>query len=309
MWLAARMAGILLLFIAIAVWLERKSRSDGRYHNPSALKRSLSPQRLHGLSALLPTLLCIVPFALGFIIPAGLLLYWSISFAGYWSDELTWKATFNSVSVGLITSFITILLSLWFASLLRNKSDSGIHMPVKLSSYGYAVPGTIIAVGILIPLLWLDKHLAVLWSTLSDSPARLILTGSIFGIIFACTIRFLGLGLNMVDASMQTVTPAMDNAARSLGCSHRETLQRVLFPIIRNGTFMAALVVFIDTVKELPATYMLRPFNFDTLAIRVFELAGDEQVYASAPPALLLMAISILPVCLLARENTAKRLF
>ena len=172
---------------------------------------------------------------------------------------------------------------------------------------GYAVPGTVIAVGVLIPFTWLDRHLSDWLALLSDTDPGLLLSGTITILVFAYLVRFLALSLNTVDAGLAKIKPSMDEAGRSLGLGSFSLLRRVHIPILRGSLLTAVLLVFVDVLKELPATLILRPFNFNTLAVRTFELANEERLADAAFPALAIVLAGIIPVIILSRAISQSR--
>ena len=172
---------------------------------------------------------------------------------------------------------------------------------------GYAVPGAVIAVGVLIPFTWLDRHMSRWFGLLSDTDPGLLLSGTIAILVFAYLVRFLALSLNTVDAGLAKIKPSMDEAGKSLGLSGFRLLRRVHIPILRGSLLTAVLLVFVDVLKELPATLILRPFNFNTLAVRTYELANEERLADAAFPALAIVLAGIIPVIILSRAISQSR--
>jgi iron(III) transport system permease protein len=177
----------------------------------------------------------------------------------------------------------------------------------RLVSLGYAVPGSVIAVGVLIPVTRLDHWLAGLWQQTWGSHPGLLLTGGIAALVYAYLARFLSIALQTVEAGLGRVTPSMDAAARSLGCGTTETLTRVHLPLVRGSVLSAALLVFVDVMKELPATLVMRPFNFDTLATQTYTLAADERLTEASTAALAIVAVGLVPIFVLARQIASGR--
>ena len=178
---------------------------------------------------------------------------------------------------------------------------------VRIAGLGYAVPGTVIAIGVLIPFAWLDRGIdAWMQATLGISTG-LILSGTLAALVFAYLVRFLAVALQTVEAGLGKIRPSMDEAGRSLGYRPGEVLRRVHIPMLRGSLLTALLLVFVDVLKELPATLVLRPFNFNTLAVRVYELAADERLADCGPAALSIVLAGLLPVILLSRSITRSR--
>jgi iron(III) transport system permease protein len=173
---------------------------------------------------------------------------------------------------------------------------------VRVSSMGYAVPGTVIAVGVLLPLAWLDNAVDSLMRTHFGFSTGLLLSGTLFALVFAYTVRYLSVALQSVEAGLARIRPSIDESARSLGSSPGRVLRRIHLPMLRGSLLTALLLVFVDVLKELPATLILRPFNFNTLAVRTYELASDERLAEAGAPALAIVLIGLLPVILLMRN-------
>jgi iron(III) transport system permease protein len=178
---------------------------------------------------------------------------------------------------------------------------------VHVAALGYAVPGSVIAVGILIPLASLDNALDGMMRQLLGISTGLVFTGSIAALLYAYLVRFMTVSVQTVDSSLTQITPSMDAAARSLGASVPRALVKVHVPIIRGGVLTAALIVFVDVMKELPATLIVRPFNFDTLAIQAYRLASDERLAEASTASLMIVAVGLLPIILLSRTIMRSR--
>ena len=176
-----------------------------------------------------------------------------------------------------------------------------ISLPIDLVSLGYAVPGTVIAVSVLLTLTSLDKKLDAVLQDWWGISSGLLFSGTLFALILAYAVRFLAVALHNIDSGLGRIKPSMDQAARSLGANRHRVLLRVHLPILRASVLSALLLVFVDIVKELPATLILRPYNFNTLAVRTYELASDERLADAALPALAIVLVSLLPVILLTR--------
>jgi iron(III) transport system permease protein len=208
----------------------------------------------------------------------------------------------NSFTVSGVTAVAAVALAVglaYAARLTKSRLAAGVN---RLAALGYAVPGAVIAVGVLVPLGRLDNWLAGLIEAATGWQAGLLLTGSIAALVYACLVRFLAVALQTVEAGLSRVTPAMEDAARSLGASPAAALARVHAPLLAPSLATAALLVFVDVMKELPATFALRPFNFDTLAVEAYHLAKDERLGEAAVPSLVIVAVGLLPLALLARR-------
>jgi iron(III) transport system permease protein len=296
-----------MLFIVAVFVLERVSRGRQRYAHTSTRYRALPRYRLRGGRAGLAFVGCALPILLGFIVPSITLTGWTIQSAGRWLDADFVRFAINSLTLAATAAVLAVMLALFLGYAQRLHPTRPIRAAVRLAGMGYAVPGSVIAVGVMLPLAWVDNSL--------DSWARahlgvstgLLLSGTIVAVTYAYLVRFLALSYNTVEASLAKVTPSMDFAARSLGHGPRDTLRRVHAPIIRGSLLTAGILVFVDVMKELPATLVLRPFNFGTLATRTYEMASDEQLAAAASSALAIVAVGIGPVFLLSRAIARSR--
>ena len=178
---------------------------------------------------------------------------------------------------------------------------------VRSASIGYAIPGTVIAVGVIIPFAWLDGRIDAFMQSSFGISSGLILSGTIVAVMFAYVVRFLAISLQTVESGLEKIKPSMDDAARSLGCLPRETLFKIHIPLMKSSTLTALMIVFVDVMKELPATLILRPFDFNTLAVRAFELASDERLADSSTAALTIVIVGLLPVIYLSKTISHSR--
>jgi iron(III) transport system permease protein len=296
---AGQLATCLLLFVLLMLALERMQRGRARY---AGTRTPLPRQRLRGLSALAAFALCAAPIALGFLVPALVLLKLA------WTDpeaqlgaRVYWLIanTFTLAGVAAVAAVAVALLLAYAARTVKSPLVRGTN---QMAVLGYALPGAVIAVGILLPLGKVDNAIADWMRQQFGINVGLLLTGSIIALIYAYLVRFLAVAFQTVEAGLTRVTPSMDDAARSLGLSPARTLFRVHVPIMRGSIATAALLVFVDVMKELPATFAMRPFNFDTLAVEAYNLAKDERIAEAAVPSLLMVAIALLPLILLSRQ-------
>lgn len=298
--MAIRLGGLLLLLVAFPLWYERYRRKGSNY-GLRTVDSPLPRVPLSKLNALLASFACLIPCALGFLLPLCVLLDWSFSYISHWHDILTWKAAWYSMLTGVSVACFVTFLALMIVYALRQGAPPLLRGLLQLLELGYGIPGVIIAISIMLPMITFDRWLSGFWAAWSGMPKGLILTGTIIAIMLACTIRFIALGIRTIQAGMQTMPPALDMASRSLGVTGIQLFWRVHLPILMPSIIVSLLIVFVDTVKELPATYLLRPFNFDTLAIRAFELASDEKYYEAAPSALMLIATGVAAMLALQR--------
>jgi len=303
---AAQLGGLLMLFILGLLLLERGSRGDARYHHTSPRHRALPRFALSPGAAFLAILVCSLPILLGFLLPCGVMLIWAIETAPEVIDQRFWGFARNSLTLSAATAVIAMALALILTYGLRLSRSRLLRSAVRVAVLGYAAPGAVVAIGLLLAFGWADRTLAWFLGLFGGTPG-LIVSGSIAALLYAYVVRFLAVSVNAAEAGLAKVTPALDGAARTLGEGYFGVLRRVHAPILRGSLLAGGLLVFVDTMKELPATMILRPFNFDTLAVRSFQFARDELLREAAAPGLAIVLAGILPVILLARAMDKSR--
>jgi iron(III) transport system permease protein len=307
---AAQIALSMLLIIVFLIQLEKRARQRQRYSTVQKM-RPMALIKLAGWHRWLAVLLGWIPVFIGFIVPAGYLVFEALKRwkeAGAVSNQLL-AAAGNTLSIALAATIITITLGVivaWSARRVRESSQglSVAQLFAKASSLGYAVPGTILAIGLLAPLLWLDHAAAWVVSLFGGELTRLVIMGSTTGLLIAYTIRFLAIAVGSVEAGLSRIPPSIEQASRLLGHSPTQTLQAVHLPLLRPALATAALLIFVDTMKELPATLLLRPLNFDTLATWLYAEASRGAYEEGALAALLIVLVGLIPVILLARTQS-----
>ncbi len=300
---AAQIALVILGLIFILVAVEKTNRRKIRFFRTTSRQPPVTPRRLSGAAALISTFLCFLPFAAGFLLPALVIGWHAADNAGIWSDTSLYRALWNTVWVAGTAAGLTVLGGVFLVYGVRN---SGHRVPGYLlpaTTIGYAAPGAVLGIGLIIPLAALDHHVADLVLAVTGFDPGLLLTGSAGAVIIAYFVRFFAIAQGSVDAAMGRISPSLPMAARSLGQNASGTLWRVYLPMIRGSVATALLLVFVDGVKELPATLLLRPFNFNTLATKVYEHASLEDLGAAAPSALIVMGVGLCAVILLARNQ------
>jgi iron(III) transport system permease protein len=306
---AAQLAALLLMFVLVLILLERSlgRRPDaqplgGRY-------KPLARYRLGGGRAALAVLACALPIVAGFLLPAGILAEMAIEEASF--DPAFWTYLRNTLTVAAVTAVVTLATALLLAYGRRLRPSRPVRIGTRVAAMGYAVPGSVIAVGVLMHLGWLDNRIDAWMQAAFGVSTGLLLSGTIAGLVFAYLVRFLAVAYGGVEASLAKITSSMDDAARSLGRRGLSTLLQVHVPLLRGSLLTAALLVFVDVMKELPATLIVRPFDFDTLAVRVYRLASDERLAEAAPGALAIALVGLVPVIVLsigiARSRDARR--
>jgi iron(III) transport system permease protein len=300
---AGQLSACLLGFVVVVLALERANRGRAAY--ASTMGKPSPPHRLEGIGAAVAFAACAAPVLFGFVLPAGLLIHLA------WSDPAaSWGARLlalvgNSFMLAGIAALAGVLLATamaYAARLSRGPLATAVTWANRAAALGYAIPGAVIAIGVLVPLGRLDNWIAGGIETAFDIKPGLLLTGTIVALVYAYLVRFLAVALQTVEAGLAKVTPRMDDAARSLGATPAGTLARVHAPLLASSLAAAALLLFVDVMKELPATFALRPFNFDTLAIEAYNLAKDERLAEAAVPSLVIVAIGLVPVLIVVKR-------
>jgi iron(III) transport system permease protein len=304
---AAQLSVTLLGFVLLVLLLERASRGRARFHNTTGRNRSLSGRQLRGAKAAGAFALCALPLTLGFLLPAGILLEMALAEGDAQFGARFLQLARNSFTLAAVTAVLAVALSLllgYAARMGRGRLPQLLNRAVGL---GYAVPGSVIAVGVLIPVTRLDNWLASLVQSWTGTSPGLLLTGGITALVYAYLVRFLTVSLQTVEAGLAKITPSMDDAARSLGYGQAGTLWQVHLPLLRGSLWTAGLLVFVDVMKELPATLVMRPFNLDTLATQAYTLASDERLAEASTAALAIVAVGVLPLIVVSRQIAKRR--
>jgi iron(III) transport system permease protein len=303
---AAQLASVLLLFVLVALVAEQRLRGRAQYHLTTKSARS-HRYRLRGRRALAAFLSCAFVFVLAFALPVGELLVWSVRSALHDFDARYLRFVANTLALGGTAAAVTTFFALLLAYTWRLKRDRLIRGAVRMATLGYALPGSVLAVGIMVSFVWLDRQwLTPLFESLGFG-AGPWLAGGLLALLLAYGVRFLAVAYGPVDASFERIKPSLWQAARSLGASNREILWRVSIPLLRGGLFSAGLLVFVEVMKEMPATLLLRPFGWDTLATRIFEMTSEGEWERAALPAVTLVLVGLIPVILLVRRSASPR--
>jgi iron(III) transport system permease protein len=300
---AAQIALVILALILLLVGLERAGRGGAKFHRLGQSTQALVPQPILGPARWAATGLCLLPFLGGFVLPVAVMAAHSARAPAGWLAPGLFLALKNTVVVGSLAALATVGAALLLVYALRMARSRVAAWVLPVTLVGYAAPGAVLALGLLVPLAALDHRLADTVLALTGHDPGLLVTGTAFALGLAYLVRFFGIAQGALDAAYGRVSPSLAMAARSLGRSAGGTLQAVYLPLMRGSVLGALLVVFVDCVKELPATLLLRPFNYNTLSSRVFELASLERLSEAAPAALLVMAVGLLAVVLLARNQ------
>ncbi|WP_422072723.1 ABC transporter permease [Tranquillimonas rosea] len=300
---AAQIACVILVMVLALMGLERGSRRRGRTHRATRGERPMPAIDLTGWRGVAATLACAVPFAIGFVLPVGVMGWHALRHPDAWLAPGLGRSLMHTVVAGGAAAVLTVLgaLVLVYGVRLAGRSLPRRLMPV--TTIGYAAPGAVLGLGILIPLAAFDNALADAILAVTGHDPGLILTGSAAAIVVAYCVRFFAIAQGAADSAMGRVSPSLPMAARALGLGAGGTLRHVYAPLMRASLGTALLLVFVDCVKELPATLLLRPFNYNTLATRVHEQASLERIGEASPAALLVMGVGLVAVIVLARTN------
>ena len=299
---AAQLATMLLALVLVLLWLEQRAQRRMRFATSTtgrAGSAEAQPQRLAGWRCAGAWAVCLLPVLMGFVAPVAFMLRplaadWSVL---PWDRFVEWAA--NSVRLGAVTAVLAVALAMALAFAVRRRADRITHAVVRLASVGYAVPGAVIVVGLLLPVGWLQ-------AALPEWGVGALFTTTAVGIVWAYLVRFCAVALQSVQSGYARIPASFDDAACMLGTGGWGLLQRVHWPLLRRSTAAALLLVFVDVMKELPATIVLRPFNSDTLAVVAYQLARDERLGEAALPSLALVAVGLVPVILLSRTLRAR---
>ena len=296
---ASQLSAALLFFVVLLIVLERYSRRKARY-DAGGPARNEHRIRLRGGQAAWAWVSCGLPVVLGFVLPGAVLLKWAVGDAD-WGGSSFLILIWNSFYLAALAAVIAVACALVLAYARRNRDTKLVRASVGVSGLGYAIPGAIVAIGVIVPLAWLDHRLIDLAKSLTGAQIGLVLSGSIVALLFAYTVRFLAISLGAVQNGLDKIKPSLDYATRSLGRRPIQVLAEIHVPLMRSTVLTALLIVFVDVMKELPATLILRPFDFNTLAVRAYELASDERLADAAAPSIMIVLVGVVPVILLSR--------
>jgi iron(III) transport system permease protein len=296
---AAQIALVTLLLVLALLVAERAARGKSQFHHTTGRYRSIPFSDLEGWRGYAAAACCALPVLLGFVAPFAVLLVQGLAHVSDAFAAGFWRATRNSVGVAAVAAVSTVLIGLALAYARRLVPNVFVRSVVRAAGLGYALPGTVLALGLLIPLAALDNRIDAALRAYVGISSGLLLSGSLFVIVLAYTIRFLAVSLGALEAGLERLSPNLDAVARTLGETALSALRRVHMPLLVPALSAAALLVFVDAMKELPATLLLRPFNFETLATHVYSYAALEQFEQAALGALTIVAIGMVPVLLL----------
>jgi iron(III) transport system permease protein len=298
---AIRLSALLMLFVFALLGLERAQRGRASYASSESSPRPLARRSLTGWPAAAAIAVCALPLAFGFVIPVGQLLYWATTTAGSVIDVSFVRLVANSFLLAAGAAAVCVTLGLIVTFAVRLHSGRWLRRLSRVAVLGYSIPGAVIAVGVLVPFAWIDHRVDGAMGSMFGISTGLLLSGTLAAVMFAYAVRFMAVALLPLESGFSRVCRNVDSAARCLGASPMRALRCIALPLLRGTMAGAVILVFVDVMKELPLTLILRPFNFDTLATRAYQLATDELLAVSANYSLVIIAAGIIPVILLSR--------
>ncbi|NRA60373.1 MAG: iron ABC transporter permease [Psychrobium sp.] len=299
---AARLSALMLAALFVLISLERLGRSKQRHYQRGSGQEKIQRYALRGIKAWSITLFCTVIFALAFAWPFITLVQMAVEyFEQSWNPQFI-QYSINSLTLATIVAFVCIAIALLLTFFKRLAQSGYAAMPAKLASTGYALPGTVLAIGVLIPLSLFDHGINGIFEYFEQQGPGLILSGTLFAIVAGYVVRFAAIAIGSVDASLNKISPSIDMATLTMGVSPLKMFFKVHLPLVRKGCFVAALLVFIESMKELPAALLLRPFNYETLATYVYQFVSDEQLEHGALAAIVIVLVGLIPLIFLNRS-------
>lgn len=299
---AAKLSAIILLVVFSLIGFERFARRKQQLFQKQSRIQASDLYRLSTVQTAVALSFCATLLLLAFLLPFGILLSYAIGYFEQSWDESFWQLSLNSLSLALITSLICCLIALLLMFVRRISPRPSDALPSRLASTGYALPGTVLAIGVLVPLTMLDFAINDLADLLGLNGPGLILTGSVVALIFAFCVRFVAIAIGSVESSYKRISPSLDMVSLTMGQGPRQLLQRVHLPLLGKGLFAGALLVFIESMKELPAALLLRPIGFENLATYVFQFVSDEKLEHGALAAIVIVLVGLVPLIYLNRS-------
>ncbi len=300
---AAQIASVILVLVLMLLMLERLGRKQSKFHQLSKHARPPVREALTPLGRICAVALCSLMICVGFIMPFGIMLHHALINPELWLKADLWAATATTIWISAVAAIVTVAGGVLLIYAVRLSSAKWVRYVLPLTAIGYAAPGAVIGLGILIPMAAFDNILADWIEAATGVDIGLIITGTAAAVIFAYCVRFFAIAYGAVDAAFGRITPSMGMASRSLGLGAGSTLKRVHYPLIRGSLLTAALLIFVDSSKELPATLLLRPFGFDTLATHIYGYASLEDINGASPASIVVILVSLLAVGVVAKTS------
>ena len=290
---AMQLASMLLVFVGLFIILEKNSRDNARYTSKSSTYKPKKLKKLKGYKAFFAFVLCFFPICIGFILPISELSVWMLNYNLNFFNDKFWATATNTIFLGIVSAILCSVLALIVNFLIRLKNNNLSKIVSSLLSLGYAFPGLILAVGIVQLFVWLDRYLF--------SGSEIVLTGSLIGLIFAYIIKSYALSNSAIESGYERISITLDESARTLGTSDIRLLSKIHFPLLKTSLLTSMLIVISEVVKELPATLILRPFNFETLAVSTYIYAAEERMIQASAPAVAIVLIGLIPIIILTK--------
>ena len=304
---ATQMATLLLSIVFIFVFIEQQSRKKVRYSENIKTQSKLNYRFTSKKNNFFIVMICIFPVAFGFIIPFLQLIYWSVFISSESWDSDFFNIVKDTLFLAFLASIIITLISLLITYIKRFSPNSITNKFMQIITLGYAIPGPVVAIAVLIPFAAFDNYINQILIAQFNFSLGLIFSGTFFILIFAYCIRFLTVSSRTIRSGLESISLATDDAAKSLGASTRSILIKIHFPMLKTSLLTSFLIVFIDVMKELPLTSILRPFNFNTLSVKAFELASDEKIADASNAAIMIVLAGIIPVIIITKNILGKR--
>ncbi|MEO1746146.1 MAG: iron ABC transporter permease [Pseudomonadota bacterium] len=304
---ASQLAFCLLVVALFLVFLERVQRAPKRHYDAGHRAEAMARHTLHGWRMAGAIGACMLPLLIGVIIPTVVLLEMAVSSGQNPFTERYRGFVINSLLVSSVAAVVTVAFAAMIGYRHRLWPSGWSRLIKSIATLGYAIPGSVIAVGLLVPLARLDNAVDAQMRATFDVSTGLLITGSVAILVFAYAVRFMAVAISAFDTGMSAIKPNIDAVARTLGCNTNRLVSHVHWPLMRASMLTGVMIVFVDVMKELPATLILRPFNYDTLAVQAYRLASDERLSQAAVPSLVIVAFGLLPVILLSRQIASSR--
>lgn len=298
---ASQLASLLLLFVALGLLAERSSRGRASYHQSARLQHRYR-HKLSMIQAMLACGYCLTVLAVAFIIPVSQLMYWIIQEGIATIDLRYLNLLWRTLTLGALAALLTVSLALLLA-FGKRRATAKVRVFYSTASLGYALPGSVLAVGVMLSFVFIDQTLIAAVFAWLDMPARQMLVGSVLALLAAYWVRFLAVAAGPVESSLERIRNSVSEAAKSLGAGPVRLLWSIYLPMLRPGILTAAVLVFVDVMKEMPATLLLRPFGWDTLAVRIYEMTSEGEWYRAALPALTLVLAGLVPVVVAVKKS------
>ena len=304
---ATQMASLLLTIVFVFVFIEQYSRKKVRYAENIKTQSKLNYKIISNKNKFIVITICLLPLTFGFIIPFLQLIYWSFFLSNEAWDSEFFQIVKNTIFLAFCSAFIILIISVLVTYIKRLSPNSITNKFMQIITLGYAIPGPVVAIAVLIPFATFDNYINQFLISKFNFSVGLIFSGTFFILIFAYCIRFLTVSSRTIKSGLDSISLATDDAAKTLGANTQTILKKIHFPMLKTSLLTGFLIVFIDIMKELPLTSILRPFNFNTLSVKAFELASDEKIVDASNAAIMIVLAGIIPVIFITKNILGKR--